>query len=286
MWKNNIFLLFILNFLTNYVYAVPVVDFDRSMKCIDFPRVPYPDFLKELYYRNAWQVCDKPNAEYLITKIIHFIWLGSSLPDKYDKFIASWAKYHPDWEIKIWLDQDIEDLNLQNKHLFNASNNYGYKSDLARYEILYRFGGLYVDIDFECLTSFDFLHKNYEFYAGLFPNQGVLANGVIAAKAGHPILKDCVDKLKSLPQKINGKECARSIQQTSGPHHFTQCALNYISRNPRDNRLMVLPAGYFFSFPAFRSADFWLGKLSESDIIAYRYPESMAQHFWGCAWVK
>ncbi|WP_390537354.1 TcdA/TcdB catalytic glycosyltransferase domain-containing protein, partial [Staphylococcus pseudintermedius] len=52
----------------------------------------------------------------LIPKIVHFIWLGSSLPTKADLTIQSWQKYHPDWKIMIWTDREVANLNWTTPH--------------------------------------------------------------------------------------------------------------------------------------------------------------------------
>lgn len=40
---------------------------------------------------------------------------------------------------------------------FDAAKNYGEKSDILRYEILFVYGGVYADVDVECLQPFDAL---------------------------------------------------------------------------------------------------------------------------------
>lgn len=47
-------------------------------------------------------------------------------------------------------------------------------------QILLRHGGLYVDVDFLCLASFEPLHRRYDFYTGL-SNTGTfeLNNGLV-----------------------------------------------------------------------------------------------------------
>lgn len=39
---------------------------------------------------------------------------------------------------------------------------------LPHVQVVYRFGGLYVDTDFECLSSFEQLHARLDFFAGTF----------------------------------------------------------------------------------------------------------------------
>ncbi len=48
------------------------------------------------------------NPQVRIPKIIHQIWIGSPLPQKYYRWQKSWQKYHPDWEYKLWTERDIE----------------------------------------------------------------------------------------------------------------------------------------------------------------------------------
>jgi mannosyltransferase OCH1-like enzyme len=57
------------------------------------------------------------------------------------------------------------------QHITNASN-LGLKSDLVRYEVLYLFGGIYIDIDYECIKSLETLDLNCNFFAGLSNTSG------------------------------------------------------------------------------------------------------------------
>jgi mannosyltransferase OCH1-like enzyme len=139
-----------------------------------------------------------------IPKIIHQIWLGSARPatTEYTSWFSSWVERHPDWKIRWWQDQDVQDMiqreEFVNVKAFNAAKNYGEKSDILRYEILFRFGGLYVDTDMECVESFDSLHSNQicSFYAG-WSNTGTieLNNGIFGAAPKHPILQSMIDSI-------------------------------------------------------------------------------------------
>ncbi|GAI63343.1 unnamed protein product, partial [marine sediment metagenome] len=118
---------------------------------------PYWLGIKKLYNTYAIQDLRYAHAP-RIPKIIHQIWLGSPFPEKYAYFQSTWQLHHPDWEYKLWTEKEIEEFGLTNKAAYDESTNYGQKSDIARYEILYRIGGLYVDTDFECFNNFDLFH--------------------------------------------------------------------------------------------------------------------------------
>jgi len=139
---------------------------------------------------------DKP----LIPKVMHQIWFGNDIPPLYMHYLNECKKLHPDWEFKMWNAKDIAELKLEYQDLYDKSRNYPGKADIARYEILYRFGGVYRDIDVKCLRPIDDLNHKYDFYVPIeFPVanwQGVLNNGVIAARPNHSILKATLDIIR------------------------------------------------------------------------------------------
>ncbi len=107
---------------------------------------------------------------------------------------TTWIKNHPDWEYKLWTEKEIDALSLKNREMYDYAVNYGEKSDIARYEILYRFGGVYVDTDFESYKPLDTLHQAYDFYIGIQPldtGHVQLGIGIIGSRPGHPLLESC-----------------------------------------------------------------------------------------------
>jgi len=160
-----------------------------GLNCSDFAKTSEWNVYTTLFEKNAHNTLSL-SQEPLIPKKIHQIWLGSPLPDEFKSFCESWKTTHPGWEYKLWTDKDIEELNLENKALYDAATNYGERSDIARYEILYRFGGLYIDTDFESIKPMDILHHMFDFYTG-YPGwcEPILNNGLIASSPNHPLLR-------------------------------------------------------------------------------------------------
>jgi len=229
---------------------------------------------RELYKKNIQhdlQYATEPR----IPKIIHQIWLGSPFPKKYEAFRDSWLKMHPDWIYKLWTDSDIEELNLVCKDLYNKIPNYGAKADIARYEILYRFGGLYIDTDFECLKPFDIFHHTLDFYAGSYHSDSFgIFNGLLAARPGCLILKECIDCLsKSSTIPKNPSE----ILNMTGPKFLTNCFTRLISRV--SGRYVIFPITYFYAWP------WWERDHSNPDYIRTLIrTESFALHYWDVSW--
>ena len=232
-------------------------------------------FLERLYQQN--NLSKIPHlATPLIPKILHQIWIGPNTPPEiFKKSQESIKKYMPGWEYKLWKDADIAKLKLENQKYYDLASNYGEKSDIARYEILYRFGGLYLDVDFVCLKPFDILHHSYDFYTGIMPLdcQATIANGIIGSAQGHPILRDCIDTIPDDGTKN------KKILIRSGPIHFQKSFLK-------------IGKDYKGPFVAFPKSFFFPIDLKERDskhklpLNKLLKPECFAIHYWSTSWLN
>lgn len=77
------------------------------------------------------------------------------MPEIATKCIQSWKKYLPDYEIKLW-NEDNFDVNITpyTSEAYKAGK-YAFVSDYARFWILYNYGGLYFDTDVELINPID-----------------------------------------------------------------------------------------------------------------------------------
>ncbi|HFN3686223.1 TPA: glycosyltransferase family 32 protein [Enterobacter hormaechei] len=94
----------------------------------------------------------------MIPKVIHYIWLGGNqLPKIYSDCIKSWEDYAGDFEVKIWdeknyrahfgTDDFVESMLNKRKYAFAA--------DYIRCQVLFEFGGVYLDTDMELVRSIE-----------------------------------------------------------------------------------------------------------------------------------
>jgi len=197
------------------------------------------DFFKDLYDRNNLSVIGE-NEEH-IPKIIHQIWLGSPLPDAFIELQESWIHHHlgREWRYKLWTDDDVAQIQLYNQEFYDATDNFGVKSDILRWEIVYTYGGIYVDTDAECLRSFDELLV-YDFFTGLQPLDTFfvqLGAAVFGAVPGHPILKHCIETIRE-DWSLQG------APKKTGPVHFTKSFYAMAGKNGMKD--IALPAYYFY----------------------------------------
>lgn len=208
----------------------------------------------------------------IVPRIIHQIWLGSKVPKKYDRWRKSWIKHNPEFEYILWDEKKILELGLINEKQFKEARNYGLKSDIARYEILYKFGGIYADTDFEALKPVDYKLLSQSFVAGqLFEHQPQINNALIISKPKSDLLKAVINHLPEYPGEMSGLE----VLNYSGA--------NYLSKIIFDNRfledIVILPSQYFYPWPNFMQK-------SIKNPYSLITQTTIAIHHWDASWMK
>ncbi len=250
-------------------------DFDRMMgmgkECYNFLETPEDyenyEFYKERFLANQKFVIP---SKVSIPKVIHFVWLGpKSFPKESAQNVRSWIEHHPDWTVKFWTDsmrplphrkmqrQLVDDFAFTRfKKQFEESDNWGEKSDLLRYEVLYLEGGVYVDHDVECRHSFEALSDKLDLFCGIEPlHQPILSssvsvcNNLIGSCPNHPILKQCMDLVEErwtrIQETFPGNDKESIIYRVA---HRTFSAFDEAVKLEHDNAdytTLVFPSGYF-----------------------------------------
>ncbi len=146
----------------------------------------------------------------MIPKIIHYCWFGGNPePEDVKKCIASWKKHLPDYEIKRW---DESNYNVhKNQYMSDAykEKKWAFVSDYCRLDVVYTYGGIYLDTDVEVIKSFSPLLKEKMFCGfesrdpimfkkGKQVEQSVAFGLGFGAEAGHPALKDMLELYETL----------------------------------------------------------------------------------------
>jgi mannosyltransferase OCH1-like enzyme len=129
----------------------------------------------------------------MINKILHFIWIGDH---KIPTTISTWEDMHPEWKIYIWNESKIKTLSLINSDIYELKNKrYNQKSDIIRLEILYRYGGVYVDADIYCLKNIDSLILNNTLFFTQ-EKKGLVSNSIIGSRKKNIILLTLIKHIK------------------------------------------------------------------------------------------
>jgi mannosyltransferase OCH1-like enzyme len=166
----------------------------------------------------------------MIPKIIHQIWIGpKKMPEKY---MDTWKNLHPDWTYMRWTDKEIAEhfpKGFKNQKHINEIEEWAGKADMIRYEILHKFGGIYVDADSICTNKLDDHFLDHSAFAGFENEQcrgNLVANGYMGSTKGNAFIKKLIDEIHKTPsvsQRITG----RMAWQNVGPLFFTEMIMKH-----------------------------------------------------------
>ncbi len=121
-----------------------------------------------------------------IPRTIHRVWLGTGqMPEEHQRFGATFASHHPGWEMRLWTDDDLPALDITATERERART-HAELANLVRYELLHRFGGVYVDTDVECRRPFTPLLRGIDAFAAL-ELPGRVCNAILGATVAHPL---------------------------------------------------------------------------------------------------
>lgn len=240
------------------------------------------DFFKNNYEKNISSQEDVQLDR--IPRIVHQIWLGGEVPEKYHEWMSAWASLEG-WEYKLWKDEDVESLVLFNRDLYELATNKGEKSDILRLELLSQYGGIYVDVDYECINIdiFQELHKQYDFYIGFEPlehgvittkNMCKMCNALIGSRPHHPLVKHLITNLKA--NYLAYRSFAGPVER-SGPSYISRVICEYILTQSDQYKNMYLPCTFFYPFTE--------KDLMQNEVLKC-LPETAGIHYWSGSWRK
>lgn len=141
----------------------------------------------------------------MIPKTIHYCWFGGKdIPADHRRYIESWKRFMPNYEIKKW-DETNFDVNIIDftREAYSVGK-FAYVSDYARLKVLYEHGGIYFDTDVEIISSINDILTHGGFMAfekNSNKNYGRILNvnpGLGFAVAPHnPIIREALDFYES-----------------------------------------------------------------------------------------
>ena len=124
--------------------------------------------------------------------VIHYCWLGGGKKSpKLEYCIRSWKRLYPDIQIIEWNESNY-DVH-KNPYIAQAyeQKKYAFVSDYMRFDILHRYGGVYLDTDVELLKDITPLIKDS--FLGFESKTGVAPGLIMCANGGEPFLKEVLD---------------------------------------------------------------------------------------------
>jgi hypothetical protein len=271
--RNKFWLIIWLLFINSLAWCFEDVDFDHSSG-IDLmqqysAKYAEPNAENKLKllrdnYERLKPSKSPSNSSPIIPKVIHQLWISNSpIPQNFKYYLETWKENHPDWIIKVWTEQDIIKENFPSMDLYWLARSYAERSDIARYEILYRYGGLYIDTDIECFANFDDLHHKYDFYTNFEPpainkKRVSILNAMIGSVPKHPILKQTLFQIREnwvSIEKLFEKEYSTSKSTFARSNHhlavqrtmyaFADSVFHFLKEEEQSkHKSIILPSGY------------------------------------------
>ena len=166
----------------------------------------------------------------MIPKIIHQTWKTTEIPDEWKDAVNSCKEIH-DYKYILWTDEDmIIFVKKEFPHLYELYTSYKYdiqRCDAFRYLVLYKYGGIYLDMDIVCKKSLDkFL--NYDIVFARSSNIGdYFTNSFFMASPMHPFFLYCINNLHNNidSYKYFGKHL--HVFNSTGPDFLTKMIKEY-----------------------------------------------------------
>lgn len=193
-------------------------------------------FLKE----KLLNIASHGPEEFKIPKIIHQIYEDPAGPPDYLKEVAkSWKEVNPKWEYRFWNKKEMDDfLEMHFPEFIPTYKAYQFnvqRWDAIRYLILYKYGGLYVDMDYECIEPMDILLSGSACCMGMEPTISpvrydknlIVGNAFMASVPEHRYFKLMIEDMMKTGNKELSSHTASQIIETTGPFLTTRVYEKY-----------------------------------------------------------
>ena len=183
----------------------------------------------------------------MIPKIIHYCWFGrGQMPELALKCIESWKKYLPDYELRLWNEENFDIDSVPYVKEAYETRKYAFVTDYVRLWALEQEGGLYMDVDFEVYKSFDDLMEQYAAFAGYEGSKkNPVMMGVIAAEAHHPWIQGMMATYAD--RRFLKEDSSLDMTPNTGYFYNWMTAQGFVADGVEKdwNGVHILPVEYF-----------------------------------------
>ena len=211
----------------------------------------------------------------MIPPIIHQMWKTEAVPPAFTAWCDTWRQQHPGWAYRFWTDATLEAFVATHYPDFlttyRAYPRGILRADAARVMLLHHVGGLYADLDAECLRPFDDLLGENRILLAEEPLAhrqsllvrsrrlpSVLCNAVMLSPPGHPFWREVLAAMQR-------NSAAPSVLDATGPFLLSGVAARH------NEAFRVLPPESLY--PLTREGT---GDLAQARAI----------HHWAGTWIK
>jgi len=185
----------------------------------------------------------------VIPRIIHQIWKNEAIPVQCSDYVKTLKKLHPDWRYMLWTDKKADwFMKRYFSEYYDLYSNYKYnilRADLLRYCVVQKFGGVYVDLDFEFFKPLDSILENKNLYFFNEPdtparnkfNTNLICNFLFGATRNNSVFLNLIKTIKNnIFAKIENTDLSKLdknffVLYTTGPIVLTKVINTYTKKD-------------------------------------------------------
>ncbi|MGA2764955.1 MAG: glycosyltransferase [Spirochaetia bacterium] len=168
----------------------------------------------------------------MIPRIIHQTVKNLEIPPQWVSFQAVARELHHNWEYRLWTDADNLSLMAESAvrwmHLYESLPRNIMRADMIRYVILQKYGGLYLDLDYELFRPFDLLEESLVLPSESDPGEEIiLGNCILASEPGHPFWECALTELEKSFSALGRRVLEDDVLWITGPGLLTRTYKEY-----------------------------------------------------------
>ncbi|MDF7668806.1 glycosyltransferase [Lactobacillus sp. ESL0703] len=207
----------------------------------------------------------------MIPKVINYCWFGKApLPSEVQRCISSWQKYCPDYAIVRWDESNFD----VNKYDFTREayekQKWAFVSDVARLDIIYHHGGIYLDTDVELIKSLDSVLAA-EAYFGCEDRLTINTGGGFGAVKGNKLIWANLNEYQKLHFINHDGTFNQMICTDITTHLLAKRGFKFNGTKQKIDNVVIYPSSYFCP------VNFWQGKLTIK-------PNTISIHHYAASW--
>ena len=167
-----------------------------------------------------------------IPKIIHQLWIGSK-PAPIN-LMNTWKDKNPDFEYIFWNEKEFIKRNMvfECQEKIDEIEEINGKADILRWEILYKYGGIFLDADSICIEPIDNELLGKPCFAGWENEElrpGLIATGTMGFPPKHIMVREAIDWI--LTNEVSYAKTGQMAWQTVGPLLLTRVNMLGLCKN-------------------------------------------------------
>lgn len=222
---------------------------------------------------------------------IHQTWKDENIPEAVAAYARTWKAHHPGWEYTLWTDAMNKDfISTHYPEFLPVYSRYHtaiQRVDAVRYFILHHMGGVFIDLDFECLKNVGPLLKDATFVAGLEPQvhadahrkRYIISNAFMASIPGSVFIEQvCKTLLQNDYYKYYREPGFNAILDCAGPFMLSRI---YASFEPKDGLNILEPSLLYPLAKDMQTDRIHPEDLIRESVIGNAYA---IHHYWGSWW--